>query len=639
MQKPHAITAATTSRKTAAPARAATGPAPAAEEVSSNEFSPEFALSSDLQRVLAGPRALNPNVIRRLQHTIGNKSVQRLLQGQRPVTPVQPSVIQRFRDTYTSQAGQTWEQIARMHGFLSSTITPKMQSFLDSNGIAMSDLTKVIPTGKIVKLPKNIRAVPTSTATTGTSGTTGTTGTTGTSGTTGTTATTSGPPPIPGQAELGTALSAVGNFLEWAVKKPGDKYAFELGFRIPVGGGVFLGIKMSGEAERDDADPTTNVAPLKLDAKLGVDGKASYNFLYYGQVDFGGSFSRNIKAESKRGGTGAMEALSFALYRSVQETSYLPGRIMNWIWGSDREGWSARTAGRIADADDKAFIGWAGGLSGGTKSSRTIKGTETSEMGVELAVTTGTEYSQDSITTKGEGVGTGGYRGKTTSGWFSTMEESLGETKNTYEATLKAQILGNEASVKVAKEGDEWGVEVGANIGLYSKIPGESASEKASSVYDGVSSAVSSIGGKMAEWIKYVSQSVKLSKTAIRNAKAITGGSLPGKDQFALVLYQGATSSGSSSSGPLMIGSGETPPLPELAGASMDAPNTFEMPKEGWYNADEGKYEQDAKLVLVHKRNLSKGESSYGLDINFEAGFDSSALTIKGARTKRLLKW
>ncbi len=568
------------------------------------DYSPGFTGYNDIRRVMNYPRTLTPGAISHLQRTVGNKSVQRLLQGHQPSTLARvssPAMIQRFRETFTTQAGQTWQAIAILHGFNSANNTPQMMSFIDSNNITRFKLNDVIPTATSVKLPKNIHAVSVNS---------------NTPVTTPSQVTPSGPPPIPQQAEIGSVFAAVGGFLDWAVPKSGDKYTFDFGFRVPIGGGFFLGLKLSGEAERDDAD-SNGVSPLKIDSKLGIEGKSSYTFLYYGQIDFGASLVRNIKAESKRGGVGVMEALSFGLYRSVQETSYIPGRLMNWIWGNDRENWSARTAGRIATADDKVFIGFAGGASAGSKSSKTVTGEDTSEIGVEVGGSTGTEYSKDSITSKGTSDGAGGYKGTTTPGWFGSTESSLGETKNTVEVTVKAQVLGTEVSLKVTKEGDEWGLEFAVNVGTFSKLEGESASEKAANLYKLVKEYAGAIGGKLSELIKAVAQTIKLSRAASRNVSSIANlitNTKPSSDQFALVLYQGT----------------KGPSTPEV----LTLPAS-----KGWYNVDEGKYEQDAKFNLAVKANLSKKEVSFGLDVNFEAGFDSSALTIKGSKTKRIVKW
>src|SRR3954464_6459489 len=102
MQKVRPSVAPTTSRPKSIPTRIGTKIAPDPAEFSPQEFGPEFVNSSDLRRIMAGPQTLDPGVIRRLQQTIGNKSVQRLLQGRKPVTPARPAsppnVIQRFRE-------------------------------------------------------------------------------------------------------------------------------------------------------------------------------------------------------------------------------------------------------------------------------------------------------------------------------------------------------------------------------------------------------------------------------------------------------------------------------------------------------------------------------------------------------------
>jgi hypothetical protein len=396
-----------------------------------------------------------------------------------------------------------------------------------------------------------------------------------------------------------------------------------------------------------------------LDAKLGIEGKASYTFLYYGQVDFGASLVRNVKAESTRGGTGAMEAFSFGIYRSVQETSYIPGRIMNWIWGNDRETWSAAAAGRIATAEDKVFVGTAasvavsGSVGGGTG------GEGGSKLGIEAVATTGTEYSKESIENQGTDNGSGGFTGTMSRGWLGgSYESSLGASKSMMEFSVKMEIMGAEASLKLAREGDEWGVEIGVSVGTFSKLDGESPTEKAANLWEKVKTALGLTGSKMPEQMKLLASAASMSKRALRSANQVAGligSGVPTRDQFALVVYQGMkgpestptstglvpyTGGGSpTSTGLVPYTGGGTTSLPTGSSPMSTALVPYEGPKSGWWNTDEGKYEVDAKFNLGIKANITKKEIEFGLDVNFEAGFDSSALTVKGAKTKRIFKW
>ncbi|HVA92212.1 MAG TPA: hypothetical protein VNL71_20495 [Chloroflexota bacterium] len=406
------------------------------------------ATAFDLLR--SNPGAVPPAAILALQRMAGNQAVSALIRS-RPA----PVAIQRL--AYTSAAGDTWRIIGARYGIRESD-RARFEAMLTRNGRAWTNRGDTLRVGTAVQVPDRPGTVtPTVTPTT-------------------TPSTVTPAPTVPTTGSVSTVLSGIGAFADWAAPKSGSKAALSFAFRWPIYEGTAVGGRFTGEVERNDDE--NGVVPTKITGKLEVEGRVKVPF--YGDIDLSAALGGIITAESKAGGRSAMESVSFAMYRQAQETYYMPGRLMGWIWGAGRDSWAQGVAGRMAANDDKVLIGMVAEASGKIKEA---EGSESEgNLGVKAQYIHGTEYNKESITQQGEQTAAG-YRGKYASS-FSSTEKSLGETKNSFEIAIEGGGYGFTGGYKHAYEDGKHKGELSVSVDLKGKVTSALESETGKSLVD-----------------------------------------------------------------------------------------------------------------------------------------------------------
>ncbi len=386
---------------------------------------------------------LNSASILNLQRTIGNQAVMRLIQqtGEipRPSVP-SPAPIQRFIGQYTTKVGESWVAVAAENGISLPTEEGGLFSqFLALNNATWQQRSNMIKKGRVVKIPDGVRAK---------------------SGVAGQVPheKSGSPPTVPAQAQLGTMLTYIGSFLDWSVPKAGDKYAYEFSFAVPVWSGISVGLKLVGEASREDGQE------VKVKSQLMVEGKGQVKIPYIGEINLAGALGGTIEAASKTGATGAMEAVSFGYYRKAQENNYFPMSVAQYIWGADAANWSQKAAARMVSEDSSVMLGGAAEIKGEAEGDKQTFGEDGGKMGVKGAYVRGTEYNKDSIL--GQGVQTkDGYRGAYAS-YINSTEKSLGKTKNAFELEIEGEAFGYTGGYKHSIENGQHKGELKVKIKL-----------------------------------------------------------------------------------------------------------------------------------------------------------------------------